>query len=266
MDSALAIGGTDQDAGILLEAGFTEVTVLNIYKEAISKYSDRVAFLVGDVRNNNIADRSFDIVFASDCLHHCRYPHGALCEAYRIARKLVVIVESRDSFVIRLAERLGIAMRFEIIPDNLRGRGGVDYSEVPNFVYRWTEREFEKTIRSYDPTIEQNFVYHYDANLPVKRLPSLNSRLFGLLGHLMKAAAFVVKAMFPHQGNTFAMVAVKDPVRCALQPWLERRDDRVRPRLSFYRDRFGVSVDRAGGADDAAPSAGERSAGQTPCP
>ena len=41
---------------------------------------------------------------------------------------------------------------------------------TPNHIYRWTEREFKKTIRSCDPTGEHGFQFHYGLNMPYETL------------------------------------------------------------------------------------------------
>ena len=50
----------------------------------------------------------------------------------------------------RVAQRLGVVDEYELtaVADNGLPAGGVRNSPVPNYVYRWTEREVEKTIAS----------------------------------------------------------------------------------------------------------------------
>jgi hypothetical protein len=70
---------------------------------------------------------------------------------YRVARKTAIAFESRDSLLMRIAVKLGFTMDYEtdcVTPD---GKGGVAESGIPNFVYRWTEREVWKAIATFDP-------------------------------------------------------------------------------------------------------------------
>jgi SAM-dependent methyltransferase len=153
-------------------------------------------------------DASFDYTFVSDGLHHCSRPHLALTEMYRVARKGVIVVEASDNLVTRLAVRLGLTQQYEL--EAVRGNGGtfggVDNTSVPNYVYRWTEREFEKTLRSFDPTGPIQFRYLYALSLPER---------VGVLRKLERPAGALLRT----RTNTMAMVAYKPQRRW---PWLER--------------------------------------------
>ncbi len=92
-------------------------------------------------------------------------------------------------------------------------------SDIPNHVYRWTEREFEKTVRSYDPTGPQNFEYFYGLNLPWHPSGALGSAVM----RLASVAGSALTAPIKRQRNSFAMVAVR-PEPLSHWPWLERRD------------------------------------------
>ena len=49
--------------------------------------------------------------------------------------------------------------------DKENSRGGLLDTGIPNYVYRWTEIEILKLLKSYDPT-NINFVeYHYENDL-----------------------------------------------------------------------------------------------------
>lgn len=103
-----------------------------------------------DAENLTYANGSFDVAVVHAGLHHCYSPHRALLEMYRVSRKQAIAFESRDSFLMRTAVRLGLTLDCEI--DAIVGdKGGVAETGVPNFVYRWTEREVEKVIASFDP-------------------------------------------------------------------------------------------------------------------
>jgi hypothetical protein len=158
---------------------------------------------------------------------------------YRVSRKTVIAVESCDNLMMRLAFRLGYTSAFELQAKNMRGQGGVDFGAIPNFIYRWREEEFEKTIRSFDPTIDQEFLYFYDLNLPEKRLRgnSLRARVGRALA---SAVRFAVRLM-PRQGNTFIMVAYKDRENCPAHPWLRRDAGGVVPNPEYYARLFPVS-------------------------
>ena len=236
-DRLLVIGGTDLDAETLFDIGFKNITILNINKDALPRFGQKVKFIQGDVTNMSLQTDSVDVAFTSDCLHHCSSPHGAVIAMYRAARKAVVVIESRDNLLMKLGIRLGFTSNYELMSKNMDGHGGVDYSAVPNFVYRWTEKEFEKTIQSADPTIKHKFFYRYDLTLPERRFSASRSTIqrWALSGVAPLARA--ISTAFPRQGNTFAMAVLKDPETCELRPWLERVDGEVRPRSEYYAKR-----------------------------
>lgn len=85
-------------------------------------------------------DGSFDQVIEHMSLHHCAVPHQALAEMMREARRGVLVMENRDSALMRLAVRLGWAAEYELaaVAGNAFQHGGWRNTAVPNFVYRWT--------------------------------------------------------------------------------------------------------------------------------
>ena len=72
----------------------------------------------------------------------------------------------------RVAQRLGVVDEYELtaVADNGFAAGGVRNSAVPNYVYRWTEREVEKTIASAAPQRRHRFVWFRELELPVSVL------------------------------------------------------------------------------------------------
>ena len=236
-DSLIDIGGTDTDAAMLRGVGFDRISVININKVALPEHGHAVNFIVADFTEAKLGPNAFDIAFTSDCLHHCSAPHAALLAMYRVARKAVIVIESRDNALMRLAGRVGLAQIYELQKKNLEGKGGVDFTAVPNFVYRWTESEFEKTIRSYDPTIQHEFFYRYEMSVPEGRLRKSRNPVVRSAGLAMRPMAKAMHMIVPRQCNTFAMIAVKDPERCALWPWLERRGEEIVPAERYYAQR-----------------------------
>ena len=46
-----------------------------------------------------------------------------------------------------------------------KSSGGVDNSDIPNYVFRWTEREVSKLMKSYKPEIDHKIYYDYGFNI-----------------------------------------------------------------------------------------------------
>jgi SAM-dependent methyltransferase len=217
----LVVAGGDLDREALAAAGFGDVTITNLSEAGDERQ---------DAESLTYDDDSFDVAVISAALHHCASPHRALLELYRVARLGLVAFEARDSALMRLAQRLGVVDEYELtaVADNGFAAGGVRNTAVPNYVYRWTEREVEKTIASAAPHRRHRFVWFRELELPVSVL-ELSGR-----GRWRLAAAplrLVTKA-FPKQANLFAFAVFRD----GLQPWM--RDDST-PDVAELKRRLG---------------------------
>jgi SAM-dependent methyltransferase len=210
-DSVLVVCGGPLDARALAEAGFGNVTLTNLDPGAANGFQD--------AENLSFPDGAFDLVVVHAGLHHCHSPHRALLEMYRVARKCALAFEARDSFLMRLAVRLGFTVDHELeaVSQDFVS-GGVANSAVPNFVYRWTEREVEKTVWSYDPAAVPKLRFFYGLRLPLQRLENTGSTLRRLVARALAPLAGVFAKLAPRQGNQFAFAIIKTGV---LRPWME---------------------------------------------
>jgi len=237
-DSVLAICAADPEKRVFMAAGLKAATISNLDDRLGSPDYAPYAWSYQDAQNLSFDASSFDHVFVSDGLHHCDSPHRGLLEMFRVARKSVIVFESRDSLLMRMANRLGLVPQFEVeaVIGSGLSHGGVNNTEVPNFVYRWTEREFEKTIASFHPVGPCRFRYFYSMNLPTARVGMSGSFLKTLAVRLAVPVAKLLEWVVPSQGNSFCMLAHK-PGEAELWPWLEMRDRKVQFRRS-YAERF----------------------------
>jgi len=69
--------------------------------------------VVADAEHLPFADRSVDIVYVHDGLHHLSDPMVGLAEMCRVARDCVLVTEPARAAVTRIAVRLGIALEEE---------------------------------------------------------------------------------------------------------------------------------------------------------
>ena len=167
----LLISGSLNEIKILNELGYVNFSVtyhdkndLNILKNKKFELNKNLFF--ADLRNLNFIENSFDYVVTNATLHHLDQPHKAITEMYRVAKKGVLIVESNDSFLMRLASKLNLAEEFEVSSIcSTKKTGGLLDTGIPNYVYRWTEREIVKTIKSYDPKNINYIKFSYDNDL-----------------------------------------------------------------------------------------------------
>lgn len=217
----LVAAGGEVDRAALAAVGFTDVTITNV--------SPAPGEELQDVEDLTYADDSFDLAVISAGLHHCASPHRALLELYRVGRRGVLALEARDSALMRLALRLHVVDDYELtaVADNDFASGGWRNSPVPNYVYRWTEREVEKTIASAHPERRHELLFFRELELPVSVL-ELSGRA---RWRLAAAPLRLVTRAFPRQANLFAFAVL----RGELQPWMRDAStvdpDEVRRRL-----------------------------------
>jgi len=216
--SILVVCAGTGDQRLLQGLGFANVTISNLgaATEDFSPYR----YVREDAENLSFAPDTFDYTIVHAGLHHCQSPHRALLEMYRVCRRGALVVEARDSLAMRLATALGLASQYEI-EAVARGSTGLRDTGYPNYIYRWTEREVLKAIRSYAPHVAHRVRFFYGFCLPDTRSASLPRRAaLGLAAPLAKAFA----AVFPRQGNLFAFFVPKPRTESAnLQPWMSAK-------------------------------------------
>lgn len=227
--SVLIVGGGDYDFRVFRENGFQNVTISNL--DSRMNQSDYLPYKYAfeNAENLSFNDDSFDYVVVHASLHHCSSPHSALLNMYRVARKSVILFESRDSFLMNLTEYFGFTETYEhsAVYHNNGEYGGVDNSDIPNFVYRWTEREIEKTIKSYSPYASQKFKYSYDYDLPRSFETRKAVHFKKYLVKLLSIFYIPFKFFFPRQQNLFACKIDKPDLSNELFEWLNVIQDRI---------------------------------------
>jgi SAM-dependent methyltransferase len=132
-------GGSGMDAEFLARAGGSVVSA-DISLEAARRTRERarrfgvmISPLVADVERLPFADRSFDVVYVHDGLHHLEQPLAGLHEMARVARGAVSINEPARAAATRLAVRLGISY---------------DVEDAGNRVERIDPEEFASALRA----------------------------------------------------------------------------------------------------------------------
>jgi len=164
--SILVLGASSDEARLFQKLLFKKVTLSNINLDQLKdfkKYKFKKKKI--DFRNLfKIKNNSYDYVVVHASIHHTSKPHNILLEMYRIAKYGALIIESNDSLIMRLSVKLNFSEDFEksALSQNV---GGVDGSNVPNYVYRWTERELKKLFYSYQPDKKINIIFNYQNNI-----------------------------------------------------------------------------------------------------
>lgn len=210
-DKVLVVCGGPLDEAVMREVGFRDFTATNVDGGAADQHQD--------AENLTYPDGSFDVVIVHAGLHHCHSLHRALLEMYRVARKCAVAFEARDSLMMRRAVRFGLTMDYEVNAIQPDGTGGVANSSVPNFIYRWTERDVRSTIASYDPERVPEIQFFHDLRLPIQRLAGSKQTVLRLLALAIEPLSKIFAAIAPKQCNEFAFAIFKSN---KMQPWIQR--------------------------------------------
>jgi len=161
----LILGATMYDCELFKNNGYLNVTISNLdSKNLYQPYSHSIQ----DLRKLSFKDGSFDYVVANACIHHTSKPHNAILEMYRVSKKGIIVIEGNDSKLIKLSNYLKLSQEFELSAvankKDLYDLGGVDNSNIPNYVFRWTKREIYKLITCYEPQYIHKIYYFYESD------------------------------------------------------------------------------------------------------
>ena len=138
--TALAVcGGSGLDAELLARAGAQTTTAdlsLGASRRALERarrHRIELTAIVADAEALPFADRSVDVVYVHDGLHHVERPLAALREMARVARLGVSVNEPAQAVATRMA---------------IRGRLALAHEEAGNPVRRLTLEEVTDTLRA----------------------------------------------------------------------------------------------------------------------
>jgi SAM-dependent methyltransferase len=228
-DRIIAVCAGVRERDIFLRCGFQDVTITNLDHSGSGDRFPPFQWSYQDAHDLNYDDNSFDFAFVTDGLHHCSSPHRAMLEMYRVARKGIIVIESRNSLLMRAANHLGLSPEYEVeaVVGSEFKSGGVNNTDIPNYIYRWTESDFEKAIRSFDPMGKQDFRFFYGLNLPYELAGWKKS---SLKFYVVKVADPLLRGftrVFKRQCNTLAMIALKPRIPDDLWPWLKLQNGSV---------------------------------------
>jgi SAM-dependent methyltransferase len=237
----VACGGT-LDKEVLSTLGFGNVTISNLDSRLNAQEFAPYQWAYQDVEHLAFEDEEFDFAIVHNGLHHCYSPHKGLLELYRVASKGVLVFEPRDTALVRLGIRLSFGQKYEVasVTHNGLSAGGVGNSRVPNYIYRWTEREVEKTILSYAPYGEPRFQFVYALRVPWGRLLALKNPLFLAAVVASLPALKLLFRLFPKQANGFGFAIQKPQLPRDLHPWLSFEDNHINVRGEWMRDRYAI--------------------------
>ena len=157
-NTILVLGAGGLDREVLKK--YTNIFFTNINKQGKQKIKSNI-----DMQNLPYNDSSYDYVVTHASIHHCSKPHAAVLEMLRVAKFGIIFIESHDCFLTRLSCWLGFSEVYEYSAVKKNNYGGVDSTNIPNFVYRWTEKEILKLTNSYKPLNKYKIYFDYDYDL-----------------------------------------------------------------------------------------------------
>ncbi len=221
--SILIIGGGETDRRIFTDLGFKSVVISNVGSELLKDDFKPYTWSFQNVENLTYGEAEFDFVIVHATLHHCQSPHRALLEMYRVAKTSVIAFESRDSLLIKLLEKINLTPSYEhmAVYANNGQFGGVNNSNIPNYIFRWTEREIEKTINTYCPQLKHSFAYNYANHFPLSLRLERNAEFRIFIAQTAQPFYKIFAWLFKRQQNLFAFRVDKPTNPNDLQEWLE---------------------------------------------
>ena len=210
-DTILICGAGSCDKCVFENLGYLDVTISNLDTRAKQEDYLPYKWSFQNAESLSFDDQSFDYVVIHAAIHHASNPHKVLTEMYRVAKKGVLAFESRDSLLMRYMEKFKLTQIYEhsAVYYNDCEYGGVNNTEIPNFVYRWTEREIEKTIQAYAPYCEHNYIYRYSMTFPSTTMLEKKSNYKILFLISLQPFYRLFVRIFKKQQNLFAFFIKK---------------------------------------------------------
>ncbi len=210
------------DRDIFKKLGFRNVTISNLDKRVRKNAFYPFKWKYENAESLSFPSESFDYVVIHAAIHHASSPHKVLTEMYRVAKKGILAFEARDSKLMSILEKFGFSQTYEhgAVYHNECKYGGVNNSQIPNYIYRWTEREVEKTIQSYAPCFKHEIFYRYGAAFPGFLETENKARFRMILAKILYPLFYVFSKLFPKQQNLFAFYVKKPSISNSLLPWL----------------------------------------------
>jgi ubiquinone/menaquinone biosynthesis C-methylase UbiE len=231
----LVCGGGSDDKKALELSGFKNVVISNISPEMAALDWSPYSYSLQNAESLSYPDNSFDYVVIHEAIHHASSPHRVITEMYRVAKKGVMATEARDSFTMRLMIKFNFTQDYEYFGIYLNGyTGGVNNTEIPNFIYRWTEREIEKTINSYTPYAKHNFKYNYGTRFPFLLKHDKKSFLKYMMLRCIHPFFALFVILFKKQQNLFCFFIEKPKIPTDLHEWIKW--DEVANSPTFNKD------------------------------
>lgn len=234
----LVTAGGSLDKRVFSELGYKNVTISNLDSRMDANQYLPYKWSYQDAQQLSFEDCAFDFTVIHAGLHHCRSPHKALLEMYRVSKKGVLSFESKDSFLMRLAVIFKLTYQYELPAVYLNDMkyGGLNNTEIPNFVYRWTENEIEKVINTFSPYTKHKINYFYGFSTPKLKEKYFFKKIF-----LIFIKTFI-KLIPRNQGNLFGFFIEKPDLETKLFPWIIKDNKNLKLNKDWLRKNWMLKI------------------------
>ena len=213
----LLISASMHEVKILKDLGYLNFSITYHDEDEKNQFLDfgfkeNINLFRSDLRDLTFKDKSFEYAITNATIHHVDLPHKAITELYRVAIKGVLVIESNDSLIMRLATKIKLAEEFEVSSVNEeKNTGGLLDTAVPNYVYRWTEREILKLLKSFDPK-NINFV-NFDYASDLTNFKSRDKYIKNILLKILIITGKILFFFFKKQQNCMSIFIDKTKIK-----------------------------------------------------
>lgn len=193
-------GGSGMDAEFLARAGArviaSDISLGAAQRSAARarRYGLAITSIVADVERLPFRDRSVELVYVHDGLHHLEQPEVALAEMGRVAGRAVSVTEPARARATQLAVRFHWALERE---------------EAGNRVARLTGEEVVSALQAagLTPVHRERYAMYY------RHTPDRVTRLLSLGGvfHVVRPAWRLANGVVGRWGNKLTVQSVRDP-------------------------------------------------------
>ena len=237
----LVVCGGVADRNAILQAGFTDFVISNLDEDGAG-YLGADEWSFQDAESLSFPDNSFDFTMVHEGLHHCRSPHKAIIEMFRVSKRGILIFEPADNYFTSLGIKLGVGQDYEhaaVFGHNFLS-GGIRNSCIPNYIYRFTAGELRKTILCLEPRRKLEIMFRHYLEIPWAALKQKKGGLKRTMVALAQPILFVAHAIMPKiLSNQIVAVILKPQDGEGLHPWLVQQGEDVAPNREWFATRFG---------------------------
>ena len=228
----LVVCGDAHDHETLTSLRFEQVTISNIDERLKEDPGNRFAPYAWDYQHAEAltyGDNSFDFALVHSGLHHLRCPQKGIAEMYRVAAAGILAFEPHRSLFTSLGVKLGFGQQYETaaVFYNECRYGGVANSSVPNYVYRFTRADVERTIQTHVPVAPHRFRFWYATQMPFRLRAIKKNTLRGAGVRLLGGPLVFLGKIFPFLANNMAFYVAKPAIPGDLFPWLRAAGNRI---------------------------------------